>query len=64
MVQLLGALARQLQRVVGRLLRFLDERVDDDEALGNRKTLGRPTNARPAAGTKLEPALAKGPGVR
>jgi hypothetical protein len=48
-LNLLQSFSSELDFVVGRLLRFLDEGVGYDYALSDKKVVERPTNTRPAA---------------
>jgi hypothetical protein len=60
MLHLLEALARKFQFTVRRLLRLLDERVKNDDALSDEKAVERATDPLSSARAQLEQAIAEG----
>ena len=63
-MNLLQSLAGDLDFVVGRLLRFLDEGVQHDDASADEKTIKCAADARAAAGPQFEQAVAECAGIR
>lgn len=63
MLYLLQALARQLQFLDGRLLRLLDEAVQDHDPPPHQGAEERPAYAFPALGPNLEQAITERPGI-
>lgn len=63
-MQLLDPLAGQLELPCGSLLRLLDERVNDDDALPEHEAVEGTPDAGTTARPELEQALSKGARVR
>ena len=64
MSQLIGPLAGQLEVLVRRYLRLLDECVDDHDALPEKETVKTTADAGTTAWPELEQSLAQGTRVR
>jgi hypothetical protein len=64
MQQLPGALARQLQLPVGRLLGLLDERVNNHDTPSQNEAVERSANSRLAPRAQLKQSLAERSGMR
>lgn len=58
-MQLLQALARQLQLSIRCVLRFLDERVENDDAFAQKKAVEGAPNTRPTTESKFEEPIAE-----
>jgi hypothetical protein len=63
MLNLLEALTRTFQFTVRRLLGLLDEGVQDDDSLADKKTVKGAADSRPPTRAQLKQTIAKGPRV-